>query len=568
MALEPIPITFCSGMNNRDTALNLFVNKSGQVPSVVNADTTYLGKLKLLRPLAALNKTAESSSIHSVFRGQDLVLAGTATYLKYRNGGTLTTLLSSLTSGAAMSFALIGNWIFIANGNEKRAVYITTPVGTGWGQAKPTAAPTTATGAAGDPDGTYSCYYRYRITLPDGTIIRTELSSADTVAPSSERIEWSAIVHASFTGATTNQVELFRTKSSFSATYLVATLDSGTTTYSDNVDDATLITQTEFNETGYYPPPDNVDAVIYHTGCNRLFAVVDNSIYWSEAGLYHTFLYSAVSGAYSSTNSVFLSGENVTGLAIFDEQLYISSQRTWKRLRGLSPSSWEWENTQAIKGSLCLKVVASTPWGIIYVGNDSRIWLFDGYHSEVIVDDFVFDTTPDIISHATFDGRYYKLCYNDSTYPELILDFLGFPNRGIRVIQSTRTADCSHYDQSSNEYYVGSSDGYLKNGDDESTDVTLTMRTPEIPIDMIVNLGDAGSLLVHANTQGDNLIITPYQDEEAQDNLTAFVSTSLIREALPLPLNIYRTMSFGISITTSEDITIQEPWLLRKEDDG
>ena len=532
-----------------------------------------MGRLKLLRPLAALNATPEAASIHSVIRANDVVLVASGVNLKYLDGTTLTSIFAALV-GTKISFAHVGNWVFLGEGTNEQAVYLTDKTGCDWGLNPPTAAPTVAVGAAGTTkDNTFSCYYRYKITLPDGTIVRTALSPVATVAitgaDANKKIEWTALVHATFTGATTVAIELFRTGVGWAATYLVAEVASGTTTYSDDVSDALLQLETEFAETGYYGPPSGVDIVVYHEGADRIFCAVGNKVYWSEAALYHTFIYDETADEYTNVNSVFLEGEDVTGAIMFDEQLYIGCQRTWRRLRGTNPDYWSWEPISgAIKGPLSWKALAVTPWGIIYPGNDGHIWIFNGFETARIVEHFVFTTEPDATCHSTYDGRFYRLFYGDATSPELILDFLEFPRRPPRIIQSTRDASASFYDPASDAFYMGDDDGYLRSGEDTDTEVTLTMKTAEIPVEQIINLGQAQSLLVHANTQDVTLQITPYCDDEAQDAITTLSTSSLKRVPMALPQNDYRTISFEISITTAEDIEIREPWVLRGQDDS
>lgn len=561
----PIPIPFTGGMNNLDTPLDLFFRKQGEVPLLVNADTSRRGRLKLLRPLMAISDSA-SSSIHTLFRANNTLFVGHSRNLRYLNGNTLSNLLTGL-SGNDISIGHAGEWIFLGEGTNKRSVYVPGPAGCDWGQDVPDTAPTVATGLGGNPDGEYNCYYRYKITLPDGTILRTGLSPVGTVdATGGFIIEWSGIVHASFLGATSNQVELFRNVPSGSTYYLVTTLDSGTTAYSDDISDVDLQLETEFAEDGYYPPPDNINIVVYHPGCDRIFAVVDNDLYWSEPGLYHIFYYDVDADEYGNVNSVFLKGEGITGLYLLDEQLYIGSQGTWHRLRGNNPDYWTWEPTSADKGPLTWRSTAKTPWGLIYPGNDGCLWLFNGFDAQKLLESFQFDTEPTANCHGTFDGRYYYLYYGDPDYPELILDFLGYPSRPPRIIQSTRTATASHYDPNTNMFYVGDSSGYVRNGADNGESVTLTFQTAEIPAEQLARLGEQGSLLIQANTGGADLTITPYYDDEAQGALSVFSSTSLQREILSLPLNQFRSLYFLVTIITSEDIELREPWILKREE--
>ncbi len=249
---KPIIIRLAGGMNNLDTPLNLFLKQQGELPLLVNADTTLRGRLKLLRSLKALNSTAEGSEVHSVYRAQDLILVGDGVNLKYLNGTSLSSLFTGL-SGEYISMTDVANWVYLGDGTNKKSIYISGPTACDWGHAVPSAAPTCVTGAGGaNPNGTYLCYYRYKITLPDDSVIYTGLSPVDSVAPATQKIEWSGLVHASFTGATSVAIELFRTMTGWSAKYLVTELAEGTVAYSDNLTDGVVQANTPFAETDYY----------------------------------------------------------------------------------------------------------------------------------------------------------------------------------------------------------------------------------------------------------------------------------------------------------------------------
>ena len=123
MSEEPIILIFNGGMNNRETPLELFLRKRGEVPTLINADTTYGGRLKLLRPLTLVNAIAETTSLHTIFRANDVVLVGAGTNLKYDLNGVMTLILADLTA-SSFSMAHAGNWVFIANGSNKNAIYL------------------------------------------------------------------------------------------------------------------------------------------------------------------------------------------------------------------------------------------------------------------------------------------------------------------------------------------------------------------------------------------------------------------------------------------------------------
>ena len=565
---EPIIFTFSGGINNRNTPIELYYRKQGECVNIINADTDLLGRLKLLRPLSVLNNTSVSS-IHSIFRANDVIFVGAGTTLYYLQNG-LTSLITGL-SGDPISFAQVGYWIFLADGTYKKSIYIggATPTACDWGLDIPSAAATVAVGAAGNPTGTYSCYYRYKITLPDGTIIRTDLSPVASIAVTNEKIEWSALVHASYTGATTNQIELFRFKTGWASTFLIATIDEGTTTYSDNIADAVAIVSTAYGEDGYYPPPDNINLVYYNPNCDRLFMAVDNNIYWTEAAKYNIVFYDTTNSIYTNTNGVYGDGEDITALEIMDEQLYIGSKKTWTRLRGTNPTYWTWESIKgATRGPLTSKSFILTSFGIVQLGVDGRFIIFNGFETSPFLDNFVFSTKPDTTTHMVFDGRFLRMFYNDVTYPSIIIDFLGFPNISPKVIKSTHNATASYYDDKTDNLYLGDSSGYIRNGDDENTSVTMSITTPDIPIGNLIDLDNIPTLLIYADTKGEDLTITPYYDGVEQDDLQAVNTDSLEWVAMPLPHNDYRMISFVATISTYKDIEIREPWIIKKEDDA
>ncbi len=435
---------------------------------------------------------------------------------------------------------------------------------------------TAASPSAGAPPalltGTYSCYYRYKITLPDGTIIRTALSPVGSVTVTSQNIQWSGIVHASFLGATTNQVELFRTSTAMASVYLVTTLNSGTTTYFDGLLDAALQANTVYAETGYYPPPSNPSIVKYYAAADRLFAVVGGDVYWSEPGLYHIFKYNALAGDYTNVNSVFLGGEDITAVKLIDENLYFGSKKGWRRLRGRSPDSWLWEDTSAIRGPINHESAIETSFGVIYpattdendTGPVSRLWLFSGFDARPILEEFVFSTPPSNAAHATFDGRFYRLFYEDTTNPELVVDFYGYPRQPPRIVQSTRTATASFFDKATGKLYLADSQ-YVRQGKNTSASVVMSLRTAEVPPENLAVLGSMGKLIIKINTKGDNLTITPILDGKVKDALTVVSTEEMEYKQVPIRFGDCRTIAFNLAITSTKDISLIEPIILCRE---
>lgn len=560
---QPIELRFSGAMNNFNTPLDLYLRKKGEVPILRNADLTLPGIISPLKGLLPLN-TVPGVDIHSIFVGNGTKFVVDGTTLKYLVAAALTT-VGSLTVDNKLYWAQAGNWIFIANDTDKKAIYIPGPTLCSWGLAIPTVAPTvTDSGVAGNPDGTYSCYYRYRITLPDGTIVFTALSPVGSVTVVTNKISWSVSAYPTFTGATSVKIDLFRTSASMSGNYLVTTLSSPTTTYTDDLTDAALQLLTAYDETGYYPPPTGAKIVKYYAAADRIFVTVGGDAYWSEAGQYHTFLYDAATAEYSNVNSVFLSGESITAIKRIDENLYLGSLGTWRRLRGRSPSDWTWEDTMAAMGPINDESAVETPWGIIHPGIDGTMWLFTGNTSRSILDEFIFSTHPSTAAHATFDGRFYRLYYEDTDFPELVVDFLKYPSVPPRIVQSSRTATASFYDKATGKFYTADA-SYLRNGDDPDDSVALTIWTPDIPMAELLKFGNRSVLNYKANTQGEDMAITPYADDVALAPITINTVTDK-RDRTSLPLGDAYTLSLLISITSALAITIEEPWLIAKDE--
>jgi hypothetical protein len=567
---KPIVINFTGGLNNRDTPLQLFLRGLGECQTFINVDTKYNGRLTPLKPF--LSKiTAEGAAVHSVIEANGKTYLGVSTALKYLDTDHTHNVTNSTITGTDLSFAHAGNWIYMCDGTAKYALHITTNTLCSWGQGPPTVAPTVAAGAGGaNPSGTYACYYRHKITLPDGTIVRSDLSPVANVTVVTQKIEWSVLTQSTFVGATTIAVELFRTKAGWADIYYVATVTSPTTVYSDDITDVAVQAGVAFDEDGYYGPPATIDIVAYHPGCDRLFCSDGNNVYWSEAGLYHTFVYDYDASLYQNVNSVYLSGTSVTGIIMFDEQMYFGSQATWVRLRGTNPDYWSWESVSlAIKGPVLYRTIIATPWGAVYPGNDDHLWMFNGFETVRIAEQFVFPSAADAsTSHASFDGRCIYLFYQNGTNPELVLDFFEFPKKPPKIIQSTRVARCSFYCKDSDTLWIGTTTGLLQSGPATSYSVAMSFHTPEIPVDQLVNVGNAGSFALLVNSQNIAVTVTPYYDGVVQTALSTFTTATLVWVVLPLPMNQVRTVSLLISVTATAAVEFREPIMVRGEQDA
>lgn len=557
---QPIELRMSGCMNNLQQPLDLFQKQKGEVPLMVNVDTSFPGVFKPLKTLLPLNSVA-GTNLHSIFVANEVVFVCDGTSLKYLSGTSLVTLYTLSTTNKIV-WTQAGNWVFFANGTEKLAIYVPTLTVCDWGQAPPAVVPVVAIGAAGNPSGTYHCYYRFRVTLPDDSIILTALSPVADITVVAQKVEWTLPAYPTFEGGTV-KLDLFRTAAAFSDNYLVTTLTSPTLTYSDDLSDVTLQTKTTYDETGNYAPPDSVETVKYFPGADRVFCTVGGDAYWSEPGEYHIFKYDSTTSEYENVNSVFIGNEDILSIVQIDENLYFGSKTTWRRLRGQNPTDWVWEDTGAITGPINKFCTADMPWGILYPSTDSRLWIYSGLGaSKVILDEFVFsEGISTSIANATFDSRFYHLFYNDDDYPELIVDFLKYPESTPRIVQSTRFAEASYYDKATAKFYMLDSE-YVRCGADEDSEVTITITTPEIPVGSLIFLENKTDLIYKAYTAGDNLTVTPYIDGVASTALTINTNTNK-RDELPLAFGDGYVLSFHITMTSSSAVQIDEPWIIK-----
>jgi hypothetical protein len=181
--------------------------------------------------------------------------------------------------GDIMSGAMIGDLLCLCANRPAKITDIDSGNVTRLGGSAPSAAPTLAEGVAGNLTGTY----RYVITFYDSTTgwesSPSDISSSLTVT--AKKIELSAIpTTIDRTGI--DKVKIYRTIGTGEAPYRpVATINLGTTTYSDDIADSALPnTDTAPDFGDHDPPPDNAYIVAAYK--QRLWIAVDNELYSSK----------------------------------------------------------------------------------------------------------------------------------------------------------------------------------------------------------------------------------------------------------------------------------------------
>ena len=106
---------------------------------------------------------------------------------------------------------------------------------------------------------------------------------------------------------------------------------------------------------------------------------------------------------------------------------------------------------------------------------------------------------------------------------------------------------------------------YLRYGADTADSVALTIKTPDIPLAGLLKMSGRSILNYKANTQGEDIIVTPYADGVALTPITINTATNK-RDRTPLPFGDAYTLTLLIEITTAAAITLEEPWLIAKDE--
>lgn len=448
-----------------------------------------------LRPFFTNINTTAIGAIHSLKKWRSILIACDTTHIRANaDTGDFTDLYASAANAISM-FAPYKDFMAVFNGtnflliDQSQNVYSAVI-------ANPATAPTLTDSAAGSgPIGHYMGYVSYLLTFPNGHTYETGLSaaSADCDNPHDDAIAWTNIPTCPYTAtygtAPTIHRKLYRgpgTGGTLGDIYYVATIaDNTTTTYTDSILDATLITANASYVDDYTTPP-VPKFLAWHYG--RAFIVASTNSH----RLYYT---EAVSGDTSSENEnlmplayiedhwddIRVSGfeyVDVQGLFSWGVNLYIALKDTWLRKQGNDPETWLYRKTysQYGIGAPYTADFCGSPGGIIAVTNpensDPGIAIFGGQSSELITSpklDYIFNTDMNLTyiskCRGRMVGRNYHLLYpaGSATEPDthLVLDLRRFPD--IRVSEWTdlsgRTIDS---DRQGTKIYIGTSTGYAK----------------------------------------------------------------------------------------------------------
>jgi hypothetical protein len=242
----PVEIYFTGGQN-KQTGQELLLS-AGESKVLRNADLSLDG---VLSPGQAFNVAhSYASPIHSLLGYPGgTIWVGEGENLKVYN--QTFNILTGL-AGTKIQGSDYNGWMYVANGTDKKKFLIGTTKYFEWGVVNPVVAaatasfggdavapaagPTVAAGAAGNPNGTYDCYFSYVVRYSDNSEFETTLSPATSVIVTNDIVDWTNIPAS--TNPLVTHKRLYRDLGGVK--YLVAEITNATLTYSDDLSDVDL----------------------------------------------------------------------------------------------------------------------------------------------------------------------------------------------------------------------------------------------------------------------------------------------------------------------------------------
>lgn len=582
------------------------LQQPGNLRSAKNISFEVEGEQDLRVPLKKVNSTA-IGAIHSVRRFKDIIIVADTTNLRFRSALTdgNFTVISAAVTNAAWYFDEYKDFLYAVNGTEELLI-------DGSGNtyparvANPITAPSGASGAAGNPSGSYYLYVSYLIEWPNGHTYETGLSDASAdVSVTSEKISWSAIplcpYAATYGTAPTIKRKLYRgpgATGSLGDIYYVDTIaDNTTATYTDDETDANITAAGVCYTTDYEPGPAGQSFVCFHYG--RAF-IIDSAnkhrLYFSEPA-------SGITAAENEVLFPIASLEDnwddirVSGFRELDPQgivswginLYIPLKDTWVRKQGNDPDTWAYRKTYACYGVSAPGTVARcpSPNGIIYLtmqdGGNPGLALFNGQTAELFTSpkfDYLFkeDLNQTYISTCVgiCTGRYYLLAYpsGNATVPDTLIafDLRRFPDIRAAEWTDTYVKSMDNYEFGSN-FYIGGSDGYLRKNDPTYAEAI------DIEVETHDCIGGNPQLACHEkylsefryalNSDSSHITMTIYIDGTAATWPDGTTTRTIegTGEAVQIMKNFptnFRGYRFRIKLTASDltTFTLYSPWEL------
>jgi hypothetical protein len=445
------------------------------------------------------------------------------------------------------------SFTFVVTGNDKKVFSGSNFYE--WDINPPSQKPIGTAGSAGNPNGTYSLYYTYLITFPNGTVVETAPSPAGSVTVSSQAITWSGITPCLYVGTgLTIHRKLYRYSTTLIEIYYVATIgDNTTTTYTDDFTDAQLEINSILETVDYVIPPPNPTFIASHL--QRMFCVEGSYIYPSEPYLPFSF-------DWSSVLQVTQLGDDLQCAIKWGDQLYLPTKNTWYRLHGSSSDSWQIKQSFAHNGVLNKHTVKASRYGIFGLWTDG-IYLFDGNVSKNItlqkVGKALFDGISDRDScYSEWDGRKYYFHYPESgttLSKRLVIDMGSYPE--IVVYNDDFIPTAHYYDPETTINYYGFNGYHYEEGGADV--VSFSMKTGDRAAKNLMKHKQLEYFFYDINTGGKDVTVSIYIDDESA--FTKTINTSeRTKERVQLPQKSGYRFSVEVTAADARGITIYEPW--------
>lgn len=471
-------------------------------------------------------------------------------YIYHRDiTGTSNANITILGGSTRPRFADYDKFIFVVDEENKKALsdaYVYN-----WGIDNPTLAPGVDLGAAGNPDGEYYCYYTWYVQFPNEKVYETGPSPSYVVTASSQKLSWNVPIPPNFGSGTTVQTRLYRTVSGI--IYYVTSLTSDTTSYTDNELDATIQGNPILSTEDYGPPPVGCTDVAIHL--QRAFVIKENKLYYTEPYMPWAFI---------DGGEIVVSkdDENLTGLIVWSEQLYIPSRYKWYRLQGSNADTWSIKQTFTDSGVINKHTLATTRFGIPGLWYDG-IYIFDGATNKNLSEKYLgkqfFEDIDDLDDcWAYFDGLKYYFYYTvDSVNQCVVLDFSYYPD--IRWYFDTPVWESrTFYAETGNHYIALDGYEYTISGTES---IATEMWTGDYAFKDIAKRKLLKYLWYDINTGGEDVTLTLYVDGTSTQTWTLNTSARVRKreETASWKCEGYR-FSLKIACSESSAITIYAPW--------
>lgn len=339
---------------------------------------------------------------------------------------TFQTDLGSTPIGIPADFAQFADNLFITTGKVAPKKWNGSAVSTAGGTQSPTITPTA--GSSGNLNGTY----QWRLLSMVGSTRQLGSVASTALALSNKQgsLSWSADGNGSVTG-----YELYRTTGTGGTFYFVDYIDGRlTTSYTDNISDATIINARIMQEHGDAPP------TTYYCESHKQRMwwgrtdAAPTTIYWSDAGL--------PDSVYSSNNIVFsdadLQGDFITGMVgNFGGLLVVFTERAVWTVSGTGAlvgniNDWTRTRSNAQVGCVNSRAAARVPAGAQYTDPEGTktatgqnmvayftplgdVRIFDGLNDQIIS-----GPVSKTLSTLNYAQRAKVWCLSDTTNKQII----------------------------------------------------------------------------------------------------------------------------------------------------